>query len=81
MACGCERDGGRGRYLGHHGGSCGCGRGCHHGDRCCCGSHFHASPAFWTRDEKVAWLESRLEELQEQVRTIQERIAVLKAEG
>ncbi len=81
MTCGCKEGSGGGRRWGHHEGACGCGCGCHHWERCCCGAHFHTGPAFWTRDERVAWLESRLEELQEQSRAIQERIAALKAEG
>jgi hypothetical protein len=81
MTCGCEKEGGAGRHWAHHGGSCCCDCGCRHGNRCSCGSHFHAGPAFWTREEKLAWLQSRLEELQERAQTIQERIAALKAEG
>jgi hypothetical protein len=81
MACGCEKGHGEGHRREHHEGSCCCSCGHYPGGCCCFGSHFHASPAFWTRDEKVAWLESRLEELQERAGAIQERIAALKAEG
>lgn len=79
MACGCEK--GHGGRREHHGGSCRCGCGNQHGGSCSCGRRFHASPAFWTRSEKVAWLEKELEGLQEQVQALQERIAALKGEG
>ncbi len=62
---------------GHHkGGSHDCGG--HHGCSCGCGGHF--GPTFWTRDEKIAWLEKRLDGLREQVKAIEERIVALKSE-
>lgn len=61
---------------------CGCGghshKGGHHGS-CGCGGHSFG-PAFWTRDEKVVWLQERLDGLREQVKAVEERIAALKAE-
>jgi len=37
-------------------------------------------PGFWTKAEKVAWLEQVLEGLQEEVKAVEERIAALKGE-
>jgi hypothetical protein len=64
---------------GHHGGKHGH-RGHHHGGSCCCGGHSCSGPAFWTRAEKVAWLEQVLEGLREEVQAVEERIAALKGE-
>jgi hypothetical protein len=52
-------------------------RGHHHG--CCCG-HSGFGPCFWTKEEKVAWLEQYLEGLREEVKAVEERIAALKGE-
>jgi hypothetical protein len=62
--------GGRHRHRGHH-----------HGGSCCCGRHSCFGPGFWTKAEKVAWLEQVLEGLQEEVKAVEERIAALKGEG
>ena len=58
---------------------CSCGSGGHHGCSCGCGGHSFG-PALWTRDEKVAWLEKRLDGLREEVKAVEERIAALKGE-
>lgn len=50
----------------HHGGSCGC--------------LPHSGHRFWTRDEKVAWLEEYLEGLQGEAKAVEERIAAMKEE-
>jgi hypothetical protein len=55
-------------------------RGHHHGGSCCCGGHSCFGPGFWTRAEKVAWLEQVLEGLREEVQAVEERIAALKGE-
>jgi hypothetical protein len=69
---------------GHHDCSCGCGghshKGGHQGCSCGCGGHSGFGPALWTRDEKVAWLQERLDGLREQAKAVEERIAALKAE-
>ena len=60
-----------GWHRGHrHGDSCGCG----------CGGHFRFGPRFWTREEKIAWLEQYLEGLQEETQAVEERIAKLRGE-
>jgi hypothetical protein len=55
-------------------------RGHHRGGSCCCGGHSCLGPGFWTRAEKVAWLEQVLEGLREEVQAVEERIAALKGE-
>ncbi len=52
----------------------------HHGDSCGCGGHFRFGPRFWTKKEKIAWLEEYLESLQEEAKAVEERIAALKGE-
>ena len=82
MACGHERQHGGGHRRHHREDSCACGghRGHHCGDSCTCGGHSCSGPSFWTKEEKIAWLERHLEDLQEQVQAVQERIAALKGE-
>ena len=59
----------------------------HKGKQCTCGCHcgcqgqYHAGPTFWTRAEKIAWLEERLEELQAEAKAVQERINELNQEA
>ena len=62
----------------HHGGSH---RGHRHGCSCGCGGPFRFGPRFWTKAEKIAWLEEYLEGLQEEAQAVEERIAKLKGEG
>ncbi len=57
---------------------CNCGDKGHH-KGCGCGGHSFG-PAFWTKDEKIAWLEKRLDGLREQVQAVEERITALKSE-
>ena len=68
MCCGSES---------HHGGGH---RGHHHGGSCTCGELFGFGPRFWTKKEKIAWLEQYLEGLQEEANAVKERIAALKGE-
>ena len=68
MCCGSES---------HHGGGH---RGHHHGGSCTCGELFGFGPRFWTKKEKIAWLEQYLEGLQEEENAVKERIAALKGE-
>jgi hypothetical protein len=68
MCCGTESHHGGGPW-GHH-------RGC----SCGCGGPFRFGPRFWTKKEKIAWLEEYLEGLQEEARAVEERIAALKEE-
>jgi len=92
--CGChgERDHDccEERHSGHdcncgsrHGHDCCCERGHHHGRRhcCCCegeqGRHFHRR--FHTREERLAWLEEYLKDLQTEVKAVEEQMAELKA--
>lgn len=74
MCCGSKGHHDSGHRGHHHGGRCEC------GCRCDCGCHGRMGPAFWTNEEKVAWLEERLESLREDVKTFEERIAALKGE-
>jgi hypothetical protein len=61
----------------HHGGWH---RGHHHGGSCCCCGPFRFGPRFWTKKEKIAWLEECLEGLQEEAKAVEERIAALERE-
>ena len=76
----------------HHGGECGCsGHGEHHrhhdhGGHCGCGCEGKAwgpgSPfrrRFPTREERIAWLEEYLKDLQAEAKGVEERIAEMKA--
>jgi hypothetical protein len=63
-----------------------CGHGEHHGgygESCCCGEgpgpggHFRRR--FPTREERIAWLEEYLKELQAEAKAVEERIAKMKA--
>jgi hypothetical protein len=51
-----------------------------HGGSCACDWPYHFGPRFWTKEEKVAWLEQYLEGLQEEAKVIEERIAALRGE-
>jgi hypothetical protein len=59
----------------HHGGGH---VGPHLGDPCACGEHANIGPCFWTKKEKIAYLEDYLEDLQTEVKSVEERIAALK---
>lgn len=48
---------------------------------CCCCKKDHSNPAFWTREEKIAWLEQQRGELQETLSALEQRIAALRAEA
>jgi hypothetical protein len=61
----------------HHGGGH---RGHHHGGSCACDGHADIGPCFWTKKEKIAWLEEYLKDFQDEVKSIEERIAALKGE-
>lgn len=69
-----------------------CGHGEHHGgygESCCCGEgpgpggHFGPDwrfrRRFPTREERIAWLEEYLQELQAEAKAVEERIAKMKA--
>jgi hypothetical protein len=68
MCCGSES---------HHGGRR---RGHHHSGSCCCGEPFRFGPRFWTKKEKIVWLEQYLDDLQEEAKAVEERIAALKGD-
>lgn len=72
--CGCESHQGAGHKGHHHSGGCGCGCGCS------CGGHSRFGPTFWTREEKISYLEQYLEGIQEEQKAIEERITALKQE-
>jgi hypothetical protein len=51
------------------------------GDSCGCDESFHSWPRrFWTQKEKISYLEQYLEELREEVKAVEERIAALTGE-
>lgn len=52
----------------------------HHGGSCCCQQSAQFGHWLWTKAEKIAWLEEQLENLHEQVKAYEDRIAALKAE-
>ena len=68
MCCGSES---------HPGGSH---RGRHHSGPCAGDGHADIGPCFWTKKEKIAWLEEHLEDLQAEAKSIKERITALKGE-
>jgi hypothetical protein len=55
-------------------------KGHHHGGDCCCGGHSGPGVSLWTEEEKIAWLERHLENLQKEAQAVQGRIAALKGE-
>ena len=57
----------------------GCQCGCHHGSSAQ-GRHSPSDRVFWTKAEKIAWLEQNLESLREEAQAIEERIGMLQAE-
>ena len=62
-----------------------CGHESHHGHHhsgcCCCGGGSRLAPGFWTKEEKIAWLERYLEGLQEEAKAVEERLAKFKGEA
>ena len=68
MCCGSEGHHGAGHWGDHRGGFC------------ACGWPFRFGPRFWTKEEKIAWLKQYLEDLREEAKAAEERIAALKAE-
>jgi hypothetical protein len=65
---------GPGGYHGHHG----------HGGGCCCGPMvwgpgYSFRRRFPTREERIAWLEEYLKDLQAEAKAVEERIAELKS--
>ena len=73
MCCGTGKHHG-GRHWGHHFG------GRHHAGSCGCGEAFRFGRCLATKEEKVAWLEQYLQELQEEAKAIEERIAEFRKE-
>jgi len=74
----CEQEGHQEHY--HDKSCCGEHEGHHHDGSCGCGEHSRMGPAFWTKEEKVAWLERYLVDLQKEAGAIEERIVALKNE-
>jgi hypothetical protein len=68
MCCGSES---------HHGGGH---RGRHHSSSCGCEGHADLGSCFWTKKEKITWLEKHLADLQAEEKSIKERIIALKGE-
>ncbi|MCJ7624159.1 MAG: hypothetical protein MUO76_11700 [Anaerolineaceae bacterium] len=56
---------------------------CHdHHNECKCGCRSgNFGPEFWTKAEKITFLEEKLEDLRSAAKNIEERIAALKADG
>jgi len=94
--CGCHGEHGHDCCEERHGRhDCGCGDQRGHADccekerrhgrghGCCCESepsrHFHR--CFHTREERLAWLEEYLKNLQAEVKAVEEQIAEIKATG
>lgn len=67
MCCHSEGHHGKGHRHHHTAGTCGC------------GEHFRFGACFATNEEKAAWLEQRRDELQEEIKALDEHIAKLKA--
>jgi hypothetical protein len=67
-----------GGHRGHHG------HGGHHDRGCGCSCRHGASGfqrRFWTKEERIAWLEEYLAELQAEAKGVEERIANMKGAG
>lgn len=60
--------------------SCGGHGGRHRGNNCACVGHDVDGPCFWTRKEKLAYLDECLETLKTEVKSVETRIAALKEE-
>lgn len=74
MYCGHRGHHHGGRHGGHrHGRSCGCGGSCE------CGGPSHFRRRFWTKEEKIAWLEQYLADLREEAKAVEERIAAMNS--
>jgi hypothetical protein len=71
------------RCGGGHDRGCCCGRGPHHEGgyrgRCEGGPGRHFRRHFFTREERLAWLEAYLKELQAEAKAVEEKMAELKA--
>jgi hypothetical protein len=79
--CGCGHHGGHGRHRSHgsHAGSdCGCGHRGHQSGQCGCGGQHGLKRRFWSREEKTAWLEQYLEDLENEAQAVRERLAKIK---
>lgn len=74
MGHGCEGHHGGWHGRGHHGGH-------RHGGGCGCGQHRGFRRRFWTKEERIAWLESYLENLQAEAQAVEEKIAKMKEGG
>jgi len=67
---------GHGGYHGHHGHTGWC-----FYDPAACGPAFRFGRRFPTREERIAWLEEYLKDLQAEAKAVEERIAELNAAG
>lgn len=59
------------------------GAGCwghHHGGFQACGGPSHFGPSFWTKKQGITWLEQYLNDLREESKAVEERLAELKEE-
>lgn len=45
-----------------------------------CGGRGDIGPCFWSKEEKIEWLEEHLEDLQGKVKFVKERITTLREE-
>ena len=52
----------------------------HKGDSCGCQKHGQFGPNFWTKAEKLEWLEEQLVSLRDEVKAYEDRIEALKNE-
>jgi len=74
---------GQGEHHLSHAGDCGGG---HPQQACCCGEggrerRMDFQRRFRTREERMAWLEGYLAELQAEAKAVEERVAEMKAAG
>lgn len=76
--CGCGHHGHHGHHGRHDGWDCGCGQQGHHGGRCGCGGHHGLKRRYWSREEKIAWLEQYLDDLENEAQAVRERLAEMK---
>ena len=64
-----------------HQSKCSCKEHGNHHCSCGCHGHTHLGPDFWTKDEKIAWLQEKLDKLMETVKYYEERIEALQSEA
>lgn len=66
--------------CGHQTHVAGCRCGHHPAGSCTCGQPMRFGRRFWAKEEMIAWLEGYLEDLREETKAVEERIAEMKGQ-